>query len=133
MSGNILFKNNIIFTGIWSFGVSEITEKDECEIIGTKGKISFKDEQGTYEAVKAITNKYENAESPASFDKLPQEYVDQMVKAIVGFTIEVESFDNTFKLSQNRDKDSQKNIITQLRKVLDRNSLAIADEMEKRL
>ena len=102
-------------------------------VVHAKGKISFKDEQGTYEAVKAITNKYENAESPASFDKLPQEYVDQMVKAIVGFTIEVESFDNTFKLSQNRDKDSQKNIITQLRKVLDRNSLAIADEMEKRL
>lgn len=102
-------------------------------VVHAKGKISFKDEQGTYEAVKAITNKYESPESTSSFDKLPQEYVDQMVKAIAGFTIEVESFENTFKLSQNRDKDSQKNIIEQLRKRTDSNSLAIADEMEKRL
>jgi transcriptional regulator len=102
-------------------------------VVHAKGKISFTDEQGTYEAVKAITNKYENSESPSSFDKLPHEYIDSMVKAIVGFTIEVENFDNTFKLSQNRDEASQRNIIEQLRKRLDRNSLAIADEMEKRL
>jgi transcriptional regulator len=100
-------------------------------VVHAKGKIRFKDEQGTYEAVKAITNKYESPESAASFDKLPQEYVDGMVKAIVGFTIEVESFDNTFKLSQNRDKASRENIIAQLRKRPDGNSLAIADEMEK--
>ena len=78
--------------------------------VHAKGKIKFKDEQGTYEAVKAITNKYEGPESAASFDKLPHEYIDSMVKAIEGFTIEVESFENTFKLSQNRDKASQKNI-----------------------
>ena len=41
VSGNILFENDVMFTGIWSFGIPEITEKDECEIIGTKGKISF--------------------------------------------------------------------------------------------
>jgi transcriptional regulator len=102
-------------------------------VVHAKGKIRFKDEQGTYEAVKAITNKYESAESVASFDKLPQEYVDGMVKAIVGFTIEVESIENTFKLSQNRDEASQRNIIEQLRKRTDRNAAAIADEMEKRL
>ena len=102
-------------------------------VVHAKGKIGFKDEQGTYDAVKAITNKYESPESPSSFDKLPQKYIDQMVKAIAGFTIEVESFENTFKLSQNRDKDSQKNIIEQLRKRSDANSRAIADEMEKRL
>jgi len=102
-------------------------------VVHAKGKISFKDERGTYEAVKAITNKYESPESPSSFDKLPQEYIDGMVKAIAGFTIEVDRFENTFKLSQNRDKDSQKNIIEQLRKRTDANSLAIADEMEKRL
>jgi transcriptional regulator len=56
-----------------------------------------------------------------------------MVKAIVGFTIEVESMQNTFKLSQNRDFDSQKNIIEQLKKRGDYNSAAIAAEMEKRL
>jgi len=101
--------------------------------VHAKGKIRFKDERGTYEAVKAITNKYESPGSPASFDKLPQEYVDGMVKAIAGFTIEVESLENTFKLSQNRDEESKRNIIEQLLKRGDDNAKAIAKEILSRL
>lgn len=101
-------------------------------VVHAKGKIRFKDEEGTYNAVKAITNKYEGPESAASFDKLPKEYVDQMVKAIVGFSIEVESLDNVFKLSQNRDKDSQQSIIEHLNKRGDDHSKAIAREILSR-
>ncbi len=102
-------------------------------VVHAKGKIKFKDEQGTYNAVKDITNKYEGPESAAAFDKLSKEYVEHMVKAIVGFTIEVEKLDNVFKLSQNRDEESQKNIIEQLRKRGDDNSRIIAEEMESRV
>ncbi len=101
--------------------------------VQAKGKITFMDEEGTRNAVKAVSDKYVNTGTVSSFDNLPKEYIDHMVKAIVGFTIEVESMENTFKLSQNRDEASQKNIIEQLRQRTDRNSLAIADEMEKRL
>lgn len=41
VSGNIIFKSGVVFNGVWSFGLSEIDEKDICEIIGTNGKISF--------------------------------------------------------------------------------------------
>ena len=41
VSANIIFKNGVVFNGVWSFGLSEIDEKDTCEIIGTNGKISF--------------------------------------------------------------------------------------------
>ena len=102
-------------------------------VVHAKGKIRFKDEAGTYNAVKDITNKYEAPESAAAFNKLSQEYVDGMVKAIVGFTIEVEVLDNVFKLSQNRDKDSKLNIIEQLNKRGDGNSKRIAAEIEKRI
>ena len=102
-------------------------------VVHANGLLKFKDEQGTYNAVKDITNKYEGPESAAAFDKLPKEYVDHMVKAIVGFTIEVEKLDNVFKLSQNRDEESQKNIIEQLRKRGDANSEMIAEEMDRRL
>ncbi len=102
-------------------------------VVHAKGKMRFKDEQGTYNAVKDITNKYEAPESVAAFNKLSKEYVDGMVKAIVGFTIEVEVLDNVFKLSQNRDKESKLNIIEQLNKRGDGNSMAIAKEIEKRL
>ena len=101
--------------------------------VHAKGKIIFTDEEGTRNAVKAISDKYAGTSSQASFDNLPEEYINHMVKAIVGFNIEVESFENTFKLSQNRDEASQKNIVEQLRKTKDANSAAIANEMEKRL
>jgi transcriptional regulator len=101
--------------------------------VHAKGKISFFDEEGTRNAVKALSDKYAGASSPASFDNLPKDYIDHMVKAIVGFSIEIEELNNVFKLSQNRDEVSQKNIIEQLRKRGDANSAAIANEMENRL
>jgi transcriptional regulator len=101
--------------------------------VHAKGKIKFADEEGTYRAVKATSDKYEGKDTVASFDKLPPEYIQQMVKAIVGFTIEVESLDNVFKLSQNRDAASQLNIIEQLKKRGDDNSRMIAEEIENRL
>ncbi len=101
--------------------------------VHAKGKISFFDEEGTRKAVKALSDKYAGTSSQSAFDNLPKEYIDHMVKAIVGFSIEVEELDNVFKLSQNRDATSQQNIIEQLRKRGDANSAGIANEMEKRL
>lgn len=101
--------------------------------VHAKGKITFTDEAGTRQVVKTLSDNYAGTTSQSAFDNLPKEYIDQMVKAIVGFSIEVETLDHVFKLSQNRDKPSQQNIIEQLRKRTDSNSLAIADEMEKRL
>ena len=101
--------------------------------VHAKGKISFKDEEGTRNAVKALSDKYEGTVSADSFDNLPAAYIDHMVKAIVGFSIEVEELDNVFKLSQNRKEESQKNIIEQLMKRGDENSAMIANEMTKRL
>lgn len=101
--------------------------------VQAKGKISFTDEEGTYDAVKAVSDKYTGTAGAAAFDNLSKEYIDQMMKAIVGFTIEVESMQNTFKLSQNRDIASQQNIIAQLKLKGDHQSLMIAEEMELRL
>jgi transcriptional regulator len=101
--------------------------------VHAKGKITFMDEAGTVNAVKAVSDKYEGHTSAGAFNNLPKEYIDHMVKAIVGFSIEVESIDNVFKLSQNRDEASQKNIIEQLNKRGDDNAVAIAKEMEQRL
>lgn len=101
--------------------------------VHAKGRIRFTDEAGTREAVEAITRKYEGDNSAASFNQLAPEYIDQMVKAIVGFCIEVDSVENVFKLSQNRDEASKHNIIAQLKKRPDEASRKIAEEMEKRL
>jgi predicted dehydrogenase len=41
VAGSILFKNKVLFNGLWCFNVAPGLEKDNCEIIGTEGKISF--------------------------------------------------------------------------------------------
>jgi predicted dehydrogenase len=39
--GEILFKNKVVVNGSWCFNVAENVATDTCEIIGTKGKITF--------------------------------------------------------------------------------------------
>lgn len=41
VSGQIAFKNGVVFNGSWCFTVSEQDKTDLCEIIGSAGKISF--------------------------------------------------------------------------------------------
>jgi transcriptional regulator len=101
--------------------------------VHAKGKVRFKDEAGTRKAVEDITNKYIGFNTAASFDKLSEEYISKMVKAILGFTIEVEELENVFKLSQEKDHETKLNVIEQLRKRGDENSVAIANEIEKRI
>jgi transcriptional regulator len=101
--------------------------------VHAKGKISFGDEAQTKKIVEALTNKYEKEDSPAAFSKLSNEYVDRLVKAIVAFTIEVESIDNVFKLSQNHEIETRKSIIENLNKNGSADEQAIAAEMEMRI
>jgi predicted dehydrogenase len=39
--GEILFKSKVVVNGSWCFNVAESLTTDTCEIIGTKGKITF--------------------------------------------------------------------------------------------
>ena len=41
VAGNILFKNGVLFSGIWCFNVAPEDEKDHCRILGEKGSIGF--------------------------------------------------------------------------------------------
>ena len=100
--------------------------------VHTHGKIKFTNEEQTKKIIENLTNKYELPGSPAAFNKLPEEYVDRLVKAIIGFTIEVSTIENVFKLSQNHDAKTRESIIENLMGRHDADSHAIAVEMEKR-
>lgn len=100
--------------------------------VQVKGKIKFTDDAGTQKIVEEITDKYEGFESEASFNKLPREYVERLSKAIIGFTIEVESIENVFKLSQNHNEETRKQIIENLRETNSYFAREIANEMALR-
>ena len=100
--------------------------------VHARGKITFTNDEGTYEAIKSVTNKYEGADTKAAFNNMPPEYVMPLIKAIVGFSIEIESLENVFKLSQNKSKEEQLNIINNLRGRNEKDDALIALEIEKR-
>ncbi|MBA2563364.1 MAG: FMN-binding negative transcriptional regulator, partial [Chitinophagaceae bacterium] len=101
--------------------------------VHAKGKINFGDEAQTKKIVEDLTNKYDKPDSGAAFNKLPNEYVDRLVKAIIAFRIEVQTLDNVFNLSQNHDEETRQSIIDHLRKNGSDDEKAIAREMEHRL
>jgi predicted dehydrogenase len=76
--GEILFKNKIVVNGSWCFNVAESEVTDTCEIIGTKGKITFPF-FGTW-----INYKNETGEETLQFT--PPEHIQQpMITKIVAY------------------------------------------------
>jgi transcriptional regulator len=83
--------------------------------VHVKGILSFLDNDSLLDILTRTTAKYENNESsPSLVNRLSNDYVQKLMKAIIAFKIEVKEIDHVFKLSQNKDKESYNNIITQL-------------------
>jgi transcriptional regulator len=101
--------------------------------VHAKGIITLLDEASTRNAVQEVTNRHIGKGTPASFENLSEEYIAGMLKAIVGFRIEVTGLQNIFKLSQNRTAVDYANIIDQLEKRNKPADLFIANKMKERI
>ncbi|MEO6638610.1 MAG: FMN-binding negative transcriptional regulator [Ginsengibacter sp.] len=128
----------VIFNGPHSYVSASWYEKKDVAStwnyidVHARGKIKFTDEKGTKKIIESITDKYEGKESEAAFHRLSVDYVDRLVKAIIGFTIEVSEIGNVFKLSQNHESATRESIVKHLNERRDEDSHMIAKEMEKR-
>lgn len=102
--------------------------------VHAQGIIRFLDGAALEEALRKISLHFENnnAQSPTVFDNLPMEFKQRVMHAIVAFEIEVTELDTVFKLSQDRDEKSYRNIIEHLSQQ-DEAGQVIAAEMEKRV
>jgi len=101
--------------------------------VHAKGKIKFGGGEELIAILKRLTLHYENGntESATIYDNLSPAYIEPLLKAIVSFEIEVESMENVFKLSQNRNEKSYNNIIAELKKQ-EGDGKKIAEIMEQR-
>jgi predicted dehydrogenase len=82
VAGTILFKNGVVFDGLWCFNVSKQEEKDYCEIVGEKGKISF-----SFFEHKLITLTINNQKEEILFEPLPhvqQPMIEKVVEYFLG-------------------------------------------------
>ncbi|GAC1306534.1 MAG: Gfo/Idh/MocA family oxidoreductase [Mucilaginibacter sp.] len=76
--GEILFKNKIVVNGSWCFNVAESEATDTCEIIGTKGKITF--------PFFGTRIKWKNETAEETFDFIHPEHIQQpMIAKIVAY------------------------------------------------
>jgi transcriptional regulator len=98
------------------------------------GAMQFMSDAELVEFMRKLTLKFEggNDQSPTFYDNLPDDFINKMMPAIVGFEIKAEKLENVFKLSQNRDETSYRNIMAQL-KQQGGDSALIAGEMKKRM
>ena len=101
--------------------------------VHAKGNIKFGDHNDLVAILRRLTLHYENNNTASTtiFDNLSSEYLKPLVKAIVAFEVEINSIENVFKLSQNRDEESYNNIIAKLEEQ-GSDGQFIAKEMKRR-
>lgn len=123
---HVAFEKNpqvlVVFTGPHTYvSATWYSDPDQAstwnyQSVHARGSIHFLDERGLEDVLQRLTLHFENnaAHSSTVFANLSESYRAKLLKSIVAFEIKIESFDNVFKLSQNRDKESFSNIISKL-------------------
>lgn len=100
--------------------------------VQARGAVRMMDEAETLELITALTHQYEDGQIvPETVEQMSEEYISVNLKAIAGFEIAVTQLDATFKLNQNKDDESYRNVVDQLMATEDINSITIAGEMMK--
>jgi transcriptional regulator len=64
-------------------------------------------------------------------ESLPSDFVEREMRGAIGFQVKVTRVEANFKLSQNRDDEDHANVIRELEKRGDAQSVAVAHEMRK--
>ncbi|HEY0757267.1 MAG TPA: FMN-binding negative transcriptional regulator [Ktedonobacteraceae bacterium] len=87
-----------------------------------------------YTHLSTLITTYEgNFPQPWPFEKLPMDYVEKMMKGVVGLSIEITRLQGKYKMSQNRSAREQEQVIEQLQTAADTTTREVAAIMQERL
>ncbi|WP_264534954.1 FMN-binding negative transcriptional regulator [Flavobacterium sp. N1736] len=126
----------VVFTGPHSYISSSWYDHENVPTwnyiaVHVYGRIKIVDETATIEQLKKLVDKYEaNSVNPVRVEDLSVKTMRE-ARGIFGFEIEIDEIQATKKLSQNRDDHNYKNIISELEKTENPQSIAVAKEMSK--
>jgi transcriptional regulator len=87
------------------------------------------DKTETYGILKRLTERYETG-TTYRLETLPQDFVEKEMRGVAAFQIEVTQIEANYKLSQNRDDESYRNIVDHLEQRTDDYSHEIAKAMK---
>lgn len=88
------------------------------------------DYEEAYALLKRLIDRYET-DGRYNLESLPQDFVAKEIKGIAAFQIEVLHIDANYKLSQNRNNEDYRNIVSQLGQRTDDLSHGVAEAMKK--
>lgn len=102
--------------------------------VHVRGQMQFMTDDQLVQFMRKFTLKFEggNTHSPTYYDNLPDDFIRKMMPGIMGFEMRAEHIDHVFKLSQNRDEESYRNIMARL-ETQGGNGAGVAKEMKNRL
>lgn len=80
--------------------------------VHARGRLQFTDEAALRQILERTTNHFE--QNDQAFSGLQEAYVSRLSTAIVAFEMEVTSMEHVFKLSQNKDAETFRNILDKL-------------------
>lgn len=83
-----------------------------------------------YGLLKRLIERHE-VNSPYRLETLPQDFVEKEMRGIVAFQIEVTRMDANYKLSQNRDDENYRSIVSHLENRTDELSHQVSEAMRK--
>ncbi|HRN92670.1 MAG TPA: FMN-binding negative transcriptional regulator [Ferruginibacter sp.] len=95
------------------------------------GTVQLLNEEDTLKNIHDLTNQYEPSEAAGAFQNIPDAYIREHLKAIVGIEILVHQLEGVFKLSQNKNEATRTHIIESLRQRNHLQDRLLADAMEK--
>jgi len=111
----------VVFSGAHTYVSASWYEKKQIastwnyQSVQAGGLIRFQDNDFLHRLLTRLTETFESPGSPSLVQHMDPAYVQQMMQAIIAFEMEVLTVRHVFKLSQNRDRKSHANIISELR------------------
>jgi transcriptional regulator len=103
-------------------------------VVHARGRISlFDDEARLHALVSSLTEHFERGQpAPWAVADAPDDYVRAMLRAIVGFEIEIRELVGKFKASQNRPAEDRAGVLAALEAADDRDLTELVRDPEKR-
>ena len=130
----VVFKGaNIYISPSW-YVSQDMVPTWNFEAVHISGKARLVDNNGLITILEKLTEKHEEAfENRWKMEKVSLPKLDDMLKMIVGFEIDISSIKGKSKLSQNRSVEDRVGVISGLKDQNNSMSLSVADKMELNL
>lgn len=96
------------------------------------GKIRIIEGEALWQSLKKLVDKYEKAsENPISLETMSEKMVENQMKAIVGFEIQITDIQAKYKLSQNRNPEDYQQVVDHLQQSPDPIARQVSQLMKK--